>query len=62
MLPLDLELSNEVFAGGTIKGNVCFPVKAEDAASLLIYVEPLFSIDDSRTWFSLNDDTGAESG
>jgi hypothetical protein len=56
VVPLDLSLAGEVFTGGTIEGNVCFAVKSEDASSVVMYVEPFFSMDDLRTWFSLNDD------
>jgi hypothetical protein len=56
VVPLDLGLADEVFSGGTIEGNVCFPVKSDDAASLVMYVEPFFTMDDSRTWFSLDED------
>jgi hypothetical protein len=56
VVPRDLSSAGEVFTGGTIEANVCFSVDSEDVDSLVMYVESLFSIDDSRTWFSLNDD------
>jgi hypothetical protein len=38
------------------------PVKLDEATSLVMYVEPLFSLADARTWFSLHDGTGSSGG
>jgi hypothetical protein len=62
VVPLDLGLADEVFTGGTIVGNVCFPVKSDEATSLVMYVDPFFSMDNSRTWFSLDDDVESGDG
>jgi hypothetical protein len=62
VIPANLGIADEVFSGGTIEGNVCFPVAQEDANSLVMYVEPMFSGSDSRTWFSLERDSESLDG
>jgi hypothetical protein len=42
----------EVFTGGTVSGNAaCWSIRSSDAASLVMFYEPLAS--DQRTWFAL---------
>lgn len=48
----DLTLS-DVFPDGRVEYNVCWQVAADDADSLVMFVEPLFNFDNDRTWFSL---------
>jgi hypothetical protein len=62
VVPQALSGAGEVFTGGTIEANVCFSVRSEDVASLNMYVEPLFSFDDARTWFALSEDAGSAAG
>jgi hypothetical protein len=52
VIPNELASGNEVFEGGAVEGNVCFQVTAEDASSLVMYVEPSFSSED-RVWFAV---------
>ena len=54
VIPNELS-STEVFRGGTIEGNVCWSIKSEDAASLVMYAEPSFSLDEERIFFSLQE-------
>ncbi len=47
----------ELFEGGAAEFNVCWEISSDDAESLVMYVEPLFSFeDDQRVWFSLNEE------
>ncbi len=44
----------DVFTGGMVSGNICWSVRSEDVASLVMYIEPLFSFDESeRVFFAL---------
>jgi hypothetical protein len=43
----------EVFAGGTITGNLCWSVATADADALLLIVDASFTIDDVRTFFQI---------
>lgn len=54
VIPDPLEDTNEVFAGGTVTGNLCWPVASAQVDSLVMFAEPLFSFDSERTWFALN--------
>lgn len=46
--------SSEVFAGAVIEGNVCWSVKSDDADSLVMFGDELFSFDDdSRVYFAV---------
>lgn len=53
VIPDNLNDVNEVFSGGTIEGNICFQIDQTDVDSLVLYVEPSFSLDDDRVWFAL---------
>jgi len=53
VIPNDLATVNEIFPGGTLEGTVCFQVTAEDADSLVMYVEPSFSLEEQRVWFAV---------
>ena len=46
----------EVFEGGTIEGNVCWAVKEEDTAALVIYDNPFTFDDIERVFLSLIDE------
>jgi hypothetical protein len=46
----------DVFPGGTVTFNVCWQIASDDAGSLVMYIDPLFSFDDSeRAWFALDE-------
>lgn len=49
--PDQLDTFVDVFAGGTITGNLCFEVPSSDVDSLLMYVE---KIGHDRVWFALH--------
>ncbi|HWK81109.1 MAG TPA: cupredoxin domain-containing protein [Thermomicrobiales bacterium] len=51
---------SDVFPGGKVTFNVCWQIATEDADSLVMYVEPLFSFDNERTWFSLDSSGSGE--
>ena len=53
VIPDALEDTNEVFVGGTVTGNVCWPVATDQVDSLVMFVEPTFSFRQERTWISL---------
>jgi hypothetical protein len=56
--PDDEYSAGELFPDGAAEYNVCWQIDSEDADSLQMYVEPLFSFgDDERVWFSLDDTT-----
>ena len=44
----------ELFAGGTVEGNVCWQISSGDADSLMVFLEPEGYSDRNRTWFSLH--------
>lgn len=46
----------EVFEGGTIEGNVCWAVKEEDTAALVMYDNPFTFDDIERVFLSLIDE------
>jgi hypothetical protein len=50
----------ELFEGGTVEYNACWQVASEDAESLVMYVEPLFSFDAEPVWFALSDAPAGE--
>jgi hypothetical protein len=43
----------EVFAGGTIRGNVCWAARPDDAGSLVMYDSPFLGDDADRVFFAL---------
>ncbi|HEV2527037.1 MAG TPA: hypothetical protein VGT61_01085 [Thermomicrobiales bacterium] len=51
--PDDEYSAGELFPGGTVEYNVCWRINSDDAGSLMLYVEELFSFDGERVWFSL---------
>ena len=53
--PDDEFSAGELFPDGTVEYNVCWRIDSDDADSLLLYVEELFSFDDERVWFALDD-------
>ena len=54
-LPNDIFNVPEVFEGGTVEGQICFTVRAEDVDSLVLYLGPLFGDDD--VFFALRPDS-----
>ena len=61
MTPDDASDVGELFDGGSVEYNVCWQIDSEDADSLEMYVEPLFSFDDDdRIWFSLGGDASED--
>jgi hypothetical protein len=52
VVPNELDFT-EVFSGGTIEGNICFQIESGDEQSLLLYIEPGFSLEEERIWFAL---------
>ena len=46
----------EVFEGGTIEGNICFAVRAEDVDTLVLYLSPLISLGNDDVFFALRRD------
>jgi hypothetical protein len=52
-IPDPLDQNAEVFVGGSISGNVCWNVAADDAGSLLLFVDRSFTSGDDRAWFDL---------
>ena len=47
--------TTELFEGGSVEINLCWAIDADDADSLVMYVEPLIATDGGRVWFSLED-------
>ncbi|HEX7099466.1 MAG TPA: hypothetical protein VF377_09490 [Acidimicrobiia bacterium] len=54
VIPDPIDDSGETFPGGSISGNACWSVSAEDAHGLVLIVEPGFSFDDTRAFLSLD--------
>lgn len=54
VIPDPIDDSGETFPGGSIVGNACWSVSAEDAGGLVLIVEPTFSFDDVRAFLSLD--------
>jgi hypothetical protein len=50
----------DVFTGGTIEGNICWSIRTDDAASLVMYDDA--ASDDERIFFSLIPGEGGEIG
>lgn len=53
VVPNDLLSVEEVFPGGTVKGNACWSVPVEDISSIVMFAEPTFSFDNERQFFAL---------
>jgi hypothetical protein len=49
----ELDEFKTVFPGGKLTGNICFSVRKRDAARLLLYYEPEFSLNDTQVFFAL---------
>jgi len=45
----------ELFEGGSVEFNVCWEIDSVDQDSLVMYVEPAFSFDADKIWFSLDE-------
>ncbi|MCY4085962.1 MAG: hypothetical protein OXG37_03525 [Actinomycetia bacterium] len=52
VIPDDFDLST-VFTGGTVTGNICWSVRATDAASLVMFDDDAFD-EQNRVWFKLH--------
>lgn len=50
--PEDFDVTKEVFAGGTLTGNLCFPVPSANADSLVMYVDA-GGFDSERSFFAV---------
>jgi hypothetical protein len=56
MIPDRLDLGQRVSGGGTLVGNLCYEVAAEDVDSLVLYVGPGSQFaEHSAIWFSLHE-------
>lgn len=53
VVPKELDEFKTLFSGGSITGNICFSVKRSDVASLKLYFEPTFSLNDTQVFFRL---------
>ncbi len=53
VVPDDPFSTSELFEGGVVEFNICWAVASIDVDSLVMYVEPLFSLNDEPVWFSL---------
>jgi len=51
--PHELDTFKTVFSGGAISGNLCFSVRRTDVASLELYFEPEFSLNNTKLFFAL---------
>lgn len=56
VIPDAIDDSGETFPGGTIMGNVCWRVSADDVGSLVMIAEESFTLDNERLFFSLTPD------
>ncbi len=54
VIPDEAREGPEVFEGGSAELNVCWSVPKDEVGSLVMYVEPSFSFDEERVWFSLD--------
>lgn len=56
VVPHSATEAGELFENGTASFNKCWQVSAAEAPTLIMYAEPLFSLDKSqRVWFALSD-------
>jgi hypothetical protein len=53
VVPGKLENLQEIFTAGTIRGSVCWQVRTTDVNSLVMYIEPGFSLQRERVFMSL---------
>lgn len=54
VIPDEAREGPEVFEGGRAEFNVCWSIQEDEVSSLAMYVEPSFSFDEERVWFSLD--------
>ena len=59
VIPNDISDSGETFPSGTITGDLCWSVTADDAGTLLLIAEPTFSFNDDRTFLAVRADQGS---
>ena len=52
-IPGEIDEISEVFPGGSLRGFMCWPVRAEDAAGLVLFVEEAFNFGDSRVFMAI---------
>jgi hypothetical protein len=55
VVPNDQFTANELFPGGAIQFNVCWAVATEDVDSLVMFVEPAFSFDETPNFFAVRE-------
>ncbi len=53
VIPDEINEYAEVFPGGTVRGNMCWQVANDDAASLVLVAEPSFSFEDTKAFLEL---------
>ena len=53
VIPGEIDETSEVFPGGSVRGFMCWQVRAEDAASLVLFVEEAFSFEENRVFMSI---------
>lgn len=53
VIPDEISEAGEVFTDGTVSGNICWEVQTNDINSLIMFIDPYFSFDDSERVFML---------
>jgi len=53
VIPDDINDAGETFPGGAVSGNVCWRIRSDDAASLVMIAEESFTLEGTRVFFSL---------
>jgi len=53
VVPGEIEVFSEVFPGGTVAGNLCWSVRAEDVGGLLLYAQEAVTLDGEPLFFDL---------
>jgi len=54
VIPDPIDEFSDVFPGGTVFGNVCWEIATDDVDSLVLIVDPVFSLDQERTFIDLS--------
>ena len=54
VIPDAIDDTGETFPGGSVSGNVCWSVSSDDAAGLVMIVEETFTMEDTRSFLSLD--------
>lgn len=53
VVPNEIEVFSEVFPGGTVRGNLCWSVRSEDAGGLVLYAQEAVTLDGEPAFFDL---------